>query len=224
MSAAKLLLKPEQLLQMFERQYKTNNLYNKEEWKEQPAFYSRFMAAADTELSEFLEEITGLWKWYEKRNPKFDANKALFEAVDVVHFMLASILKVRDVKKVCQTVVSDQELLTWWADAEVSFPMTNVQVEDPCFYEKLKYQYDRFWNATRILWNDYDCVGEGYAWIAIATRHMLCFISGVCNLLGYTADEFFQAYVLKNDRNQARVLNGVMDGVDVKSAESELTL
>jgi dimeric dUTPase (all-alpha-NTP-PPase superfamily) len=196
-----------QIRSMCRSQEALNTAYNGDGWRTDPTFAWRFNAAADTELAEFLEEVTEKWKWYE-RKPVFNREAALFELVDVIHFMLAGY-----VKHYPMIEIDDIEAL----------PTGYVVTPDqPNFYSKLSDAYRHFWNDISPARSNTYKLAMSQAKFTMS--YLIDFIQHGIAFLGYNNDELYEAYMLKNKRNHERVAKGVMKGVDVKANEEALCL
>lgn len=199
----------DQLKDMLDRQYDLNNAYNGSSWSSDFTFSARFRAAAMNEFAEFLQETNGSWDWYSKRKDHFDAEQAYFEAVDVVHFCLAAILTsggIDWVKKQAEATLGDYE-----NDRELMYPAYFGSLEN------VMKTFNSFWAAISVIDRNDSHVG------------MVClrlneFVAAVNSYLGFTKNDFHEAYIKKNQRNHDRVSLGVMTGVDVKKSEQPLRI
>lgn len=80
----------EQFLSLLHTQVETSVAYMGETWYE---VWDRNAARNSIyrEYAEFLDEVEKYWHCY-KPNPTFDRDAAIFELVDIVHFMLTAML------------------------------------------------------------------------------------------------------------------------------------
>lgn len=206
--ARQILLTPEEFTTLVETQALTNIAYSGEDWRDliEPG---QWLNCISCEWQEFLEEITQTWKWYEKREPKYERQKALFELVDTAHFMAALLLHYTTPQGLAATYRRTLEglqgrrlenfprfLLGNYQDKHMVLDQTM------CDFKRSVVQRN----------------GEE------AVRNFIKLVSSASLFMGYDAADFFKAYKLKNERNMGRVAKGVMNGVDVKSSESELVI
>ena len=203
------------------RQKGLNDAYNGATWFEDNIFTTRFRCAADVEFVEFLQEINIHWDWYSKKKNHIDKQKALFELVDVVHFMTAAVLRSGSLQYIIDGVELGMD--EYFNDPNLFF--ASPTGPDGNFLREMQDRYGFFWKAINEL-----TLEQGLTEARVndqltrASLHLLTFIAEGIAALGYTAEEFHKAYVLKNERNHARVAGGVMRGIDVKSSETELVL
>lgn len=190
---------------MLDRQERTNAAYTGVSWRGSMD-NNKLMAAIMDEAGEFLREVKPVWKWWDK-NAVMDREKALFEAVDMFHFLLTFYLKTmaHEYNGVV-TRFEKPETLTTTVES-VNKILTTYSAINQC---PLKTFNEALSNTLHYK------VGFLHS---ILNMQVAC-----CSILGYTPEEFYQAYILKNDRNLERVAKGVMDGVDVKATEQELHL
>lgn len=202
-----------------------NNAYNGDVWSKDKDFIHGFSAAADVEMAEYLEEIGLIWKWYDP-NARFDRQKALFEMVDVAHFMNAALLSAFIHGRPTEQLDSlynkvravDIDIEEGWTITPYDF---NIRpANGMATYGRIRNAYVNAWRGILALH-----YGSGLA-IAVdtAVKGMIEFYAQAAGALGFTGEQFLQAYRMKNARNHQRVLNGVMRGVDVKQNEKELIL
>lgn len=80
--------------ELLDLQVATNVAYFGEDWKK---VWNQNAAVNSIyrEWAEFLDEVTRDWKVYDPK-PVFDKTKAVYELVDVVHFMLCAVLQEED--------------------------------------------------------------------------------------------------------------------------------
>lgn len=80
------------MLRMLDLQDSLNTLYSGIDWRITTITKTKCLIAIETEVSEFLETITGQWKWWKKR-PEVKKVDITVEIVDVLHFCLTLLLK-----------------------------------------------------------------------------------------------------------------------------------
>lgn len=210
----------EQLSDMLQAQFKLNNAYNGQVWVTDPTFLWKFNAAADAELAEYLEEITALWKWYSSK-PVLNQQEALFEGVDVLHFMLAGLLKAAMNWKMNGEDLSEviaPTLYERYTDPDLQL---NAVDTEGFFYRQISRNYREFWRHVNNLFTAEYWRQDSLEGALVA---LLDFAACIAVSVGYDASKLYEAYKLKNDRNHERVMKGVMKGVDVKKAEEPLCL
>lgn len=187
----------ELLLDMFKRQDVLNKAYNGENWSDniQAGF---LLNALMTEYVEFLAERTEDWLWY-SRKTKMDNEASLFEAIDMLHFMMAYVLYRMDLD-VVERHLSNMKFYT----------VTGNHLD---FYN------DRYECLNSVI-ADF-CLFEGSHLIRILNL----FIDILSFITEYTEDEIYQAYLLKNERNFQRAyhINNNPE-FDFKSEETKLCL
>jgi dimeric dUTPase (all-alpha-NTP-PPase superfamily) len=191
---------------MLEAQRELNDAYNGDTWKTDPSFAFRFPAAADAEWAEFLEEVNSEWKWY-AREPQFNREKALFEMIDVAHFMLAGFLQA------FPDVGEDQITALRRIDDRCDWATLDAEG----FYMNMSQRYRAFWTMIEVHRGN-------YLMCALVIRYLVEFLGIGAEFLGYNRYQVHEAYITKNQRNHERVKKGVMQGVDVKKDEKELSL
>lgn len=188
----------EQLKAMLARQEVTNVAYTTSNWRRMVPI-GKVMCAAQDEFSEFLREIKPEWKWWDAAATA-NREQALFELIDITHFMLTCILHR------CPPDILDTMAHMWGKDDIGAYARPADVMQRMNFY---LCDFMRDIHIDRV----------GYA-----IRNFRLFHREALHLINYTADDAFKAYEMKNDRNMERVSKGVMRGVDVKASEVELTL
>lgn len=84
------MIRASDIKELLDLQVATNVAYFGENWREVWTEVSA-MNSIYREWAEFLDEVTRDWKVYDPK-PVFDKTKAVYELVDVVHFMLCNML------------------------------------------------------------------------------------------------------------------------------------
>lgn len=203
-----IVMNPEDFKVILETQLKTNEAYSGENWRD-VALPGWWMNCVLAEWVEFLDEVTASWKWYEKRTPKFDQSKALFEVVDTAHFMVA----------LMQLKYTNSQLEEFYIDALDGYGAQTFQ-EFPRFLLDPEADYHAIMiEQLTIFLNG---INKDFPRASMMAFHKL--MSAAQAFLGYDQVDFFKAYKMKNERNMVRVAKGVMSGVDVKKDEMELVL
>lgn len=92
------MINREQMLGLLETQINTNHAYYGDKW---PTVWRRnsIRNSIYREYAEFLDEVEGAWHCY-KPNPTFNRVNAVYELVDIIHFMLCNVLVEHDIKTV----------------------------------------------------------------------------------------------------------------------------
>jgi hypothetical protein len=216
----------DQMKAMFEAQFDLNVAYNGDEWKN-IQFYKRFSASFDEENAEFLEELTGMWKWHGR--VKIDRQAALFEAVDAFHYMLATALavaaEVDGSKEGCLTQIYEEvdQLFMDGFFRQTGNPYPYGSVDHFLFaYELLKASSSKFFLDLHLQVKKAISESDFSVITFDSIYYMRNWVYQVCEILGISAETFFKAYKMKNDRCHERVIKGVMKGIDVKANESPL--
>lgn len=156
-----------------------------------------------TEHAEFLAERESEWHWY-KPNKIFDNEASLFEAIDVIHFMLAAILyryELWKVEKEINSIVFDFDELDRWYS-----------------------YYDEYAELNNILSIFNTKIVDDYFILEELIGIISCYFIVISRITGYAYDDIYNAYILKNDLNLNRVKNGVMEGKYDKNKEEQLCL
>lgn len=214
-SPSEVYLKAPAVLEMLKLQHALNNAYNSSTWFDDNTFFSRFHAASMNELAEFLQESNRYWDWYSKKKDHFDREQALFELVDVIHFCLAGLLTTGSLETVQQDVASYLQEYDSDQDLLMEIPKANI--------DSVLSRYESFWTTLRRV----DIIGTSKGkseYLGLSCLQMIYMIGNGLALLDYRAEQFLDAYKLKNARNFQRVAGGVMQGVDVKASETPLSL
>ena len=200
----------QQMSNLFVMQLETNELYQST-WRDVPAW--QYHAAATKEMVEMMDEVEVNWKFYGS-NKTQEFEKALFELVDTVHFLLTYVM------------------LTDW-------PTQSRSVETALFHQpKTDHWDDMFGDGFDDMVADHtmtiadafpamlDCFHKMTATSTTSTKIEL--ISRVIyfgsKALGYTITDYLDAHKLKNDRNRIRAAGGAIEGTYDKSQETELKL
>lgn len=185
-------------------QYNLNNIYDPSGgWKDRN-FGVNFDSALYAEWAEFLGEVERIWKWYYKHTKDVNVDEAVFELVDVVHFGLARILNRAQGVELAQV-----HAMVGYGFAHA----TRVPFEDMGANAAL----ERCQEALNALMRPNETTLE----MLFALDELIIF---GCSLFGISKATFLDAYYQKNRRNHGRVKGGVMQGVDVKTAEQPLKL
>lgn len=203
------------------RQKVLNDAYNGVTWFEDDFFTTRFRCAADVEFVEFLNETNIHWDWYTKNRNNIDKQKALFELVDMVHFMTAALLRSGSVDKIVDSV--SLGMSEYFDDPEMFF--CSPTGPNGNFLKEMHDRYGYFWNSVNELTLEQGLTeARANDQITRASLHLLTLIAEGISALGYSSDEFHKAYQMKNERNHQRIAGGVMRGVDVKANEKPLEI
>ncbi len=212
----------EQLLSMLTKQHALNNAYNGVGWFEDPSFNIRFKSAADKEWAEFLDEVNTEWDWYSKNKSHFDKDAALFELIDVTHFMLAATLRYGDVDCIKEALETDHSLIHAFQHIQSEGNFIGYDLDDKSeWFTRLSESYVDFWQQHSMHWRSGDVDQEE---LGLIICRLLKFIELTIVGFSITPNMFVEAYNMKNERNFNRVRNGVMNGVDVKKDEVALKI
>ncbi len=214
-------LTKEQLQYILNAQYALNTAFSGEEWKTNPVYPSGLNASSDAELGEFLNEIKAEWKLHGKP-VNGNRDDAMFELVDVVHFMAAALncalhrngIDVGDYEEYIKMI---DEL------RKEEYIPTNITVRDAPFYAQFSQYYRDFWSILDILNCD---LSNNYLKINFmnAIRCMKGFVACGITKIGFNSEELLNAFKMKEARNYARIRGGILEGADVKKDEARLCL
>jgi len=193
------LMTKDQFINTLRNQELLNVVYSGKEWRENIPLF-KFILAADAEWAEFLTETEDKWRWW-KQDANADHDKAVFEFIDTIHFMMASLLH------------------KWTPDELESFiekyPMKIVGLQRVGEGKRLERAIRARAAFALHLYNG----------SPLDSIEDLCmFIGTVAEMLGLNNIQVHRAYLLKNERNRQRVAGGVLRGEYDKSTESTLTL
>lgn len=206
------ILTNNQLFEIFQLQTELNPLYD-------PTWYNthavKYLSAAKAELVEMLEEIEDQWKWYQ-HNPTSRPEKALFELVDVMHFLASyTLLTFRrdgkhipldEVKKSCS-----------YADDVFVFHLSPHNDGEEFSMGLMAHLYNLEGELSKAAVTQLKSLG-----VHLTYMNQLC--SGWLKLLGFTTAEYMEAHRKKNQLNRERATGGVMEGTYDKATERELTI
>ncbi len=134
------MIRASDIKELLDLQVATNVAYFGENWRDVWTEVSS-VNSIYREWAEFLDEVTRDWKVYDPK-PVFDKTKAVYELVDVVHFMLCNIL-------LSDQLRLDNMLRVFGADVQVeSFPTELEAVTEQFSYfmveNKSVYRLTRF--------------------------------------------------------------------------------
>lgn len=183
------------LVEMIKLQELLNIAYNGEKWRDAIKI-GWVKAAVIDETSEFLREISKDWMWWKRDKGVRDTEKAIFEFIDVVHFMLVLALY-RISPEGLSLVVYRTE-----ADADRSFQYPDELNVLFIYQHRFMYGFDYDQQETTM-------------------RNFKSFLEMGCKVLEIESGDLMKAYRLKNELNFERVLSG--PGYD-RSSERELKL
>lgn len=186
------MINQQQLLGLLKTQIETNHAYYGDTW---PEVWKRnsIRNSIYREYAEFLDEVEAAWHCY-KPNPSFDQTAAVYELVDIIHFMLCNTLTVHGIKDV-------QALNTLVFHLPLT-PEVNVQA----MMGSVEAAFTAYMYAEGDLWN---------------TAY---FLDKACRFLSIDTDTYLKAHMRKNERNRLRASSGVLEGKYDKSKEVPLTL
>ncbi len=213
-----------QILYILTAQYNLNMAFSGEEWKTDPVYPSGLNASADAELGEFLNEIKKEWKLHGKP-VNGNRDDAMFELVDVVHFMAAAMncmfirggICEKDYAKMLESISDFQHYIEY---------DVNVMIKDTPFYEQFSRAYREFWSMLDYINTSRNGLGN------TLTDKNICYIlqkfreTVACGItkMGFSSEELLNAFMMKEARNYARIRGGILEGVDVKTSEERLCL
>jgi dimeric dUTPase (all-alpha-NTP-PPase superfamily) len=168
----------DELREMFRLQEALNIEYKGVEWDDVFKI-GQIKAALMTEVGEFLNEVTSDWKIWVK-GTKFDKEKAVFEFIDVVHFMLMASLFTESDETLAEATCMDSPL---------------YMMEDK--YDQFFLHFNGFLSAL----DRRDIVGQIF--------HIKATIEVAAGILNMEPGEMFTAYKLKNELNLERARGGI---------------
>ncbi|QJT71475.1 hypothetical protein GR28A_00187 [Vibrio phage vB_VcorM_GR28A] len=198
------LISAKELAELFSLQVELNAAYNM--GGTPPICYA---LSADREWSEFLDECEGYWKFY-ATNPNTNREKALFELVDCVHFIISQTLAL-DANAVLHVQGTAKNYFSELPDVAFGdigcIDLGNVSKDDMLeLIMSLKSQ----------------CL------VNIPSMRKLAdlseFITLASNLIGYSIDEYMHAHRLKNRQNHRRATHKAETGDYGKANEKPLSL
>lgn len=191
-----MLITQNELIDMFERQADLNVKYNGTDWKSRMTSTMIQCAILD-EVGEFLREIETEWRWW-KFDKNEDKQKALFEYIDILHFMMVYILYDKPLHNV------DIEI------TNIDLKIFSAKIEDR------NAALRKFVTAIR----DFSYYVDNGDW----ELPFLASIQAVSSLLNLEDGDIYKAYLLKNKQNHKRVEGGLLEGKYDKAQEEELKL
>uniref|UniRef100_A0AAU8L0M3 Deoxyuridine 5'-triphospohate nucletotide hydrolase n=1 Tax=Serratia phage Kevin TaxID=3161161 RepID=A0AAU8L0M3_9CAUD len=189
-----------QLRGLLETQIETNHAYYGDAWT---TVWTRnsIRNSIYREFAEFLDEVEAAWHCY-KPNPRFDQVAAVYELVDIIHFMLCDVLTVHGIKSkedlsrlVYQIKNDDFDRAVFKSPEHNGAPFTDVEAT---FTEYMYYNGD--------------------------LENIAKFLDKACLFLGIDTDTYMKAHMRKNARNRLRAASGVLEGKYDKSKELPLDL
>lgn len=170
------MITAEHIKSLLELQKATNVAYFGEEWKNVWS-QNAVVNSIYREWAEFLDETTADWKVY-GNDIGFDRTKAVYELVDVVHFMLCFILVDRTKGEI------EEELEEMSKDSYAMSIVNGIVAHGGVTYRLGQFMGD-------------PCV-----------RSLMYFLSASCSYLGLDMETYMLAHKRKNDRNRLRAAGG----------------
>lgn len=179
---------------MFDRQMELLKLYKRDNKMESPSV-GKIDSCIFREYAELLDETGALWHYY-ANDKTMNNEQALFELVDVCHFIV--------LKCVCQ-----------FKGEKISESFENIK-EQPCSPEFVS---DPLKISSRVFGHLFDIGGDLNGTILL----MINLVGIWLNILGYTQDQFEEAYTIKSELNKKRASYGDQYAV-LKAEEKSLKL
>jgi dimeric dUTPase (all-alpha-NTP-PPase superfamily) len=176
----------EQLKEMFQKQEELNEKYSGKEWKEIPN--SKFGLAVFTEVAEYLESNTGVFKWWKPAT--IDKQNSIIEIVDVWHFGMSLIIK------------NEEEI-------DFEYMMKYIDKEDKGDFsssDDLLNNCTDFLNTLMTRPDDHRTLSSDLIYL----------MTSMMQQVGIDWDTVYNVYAQKNALNHKRVEGGYMTGDYVK--------
>ncbi|AYP28414.1 nucleoside triphosphate pyrophosphohydrolase [Serratia phage vB_SmaA_3M] len=190
-----------QLRSLLETQIETNHAYYGDAWT---TVWKRnsIRNSIYREFAEFLDEVEAAWHCY-KPNPKFDQVAAVYELVDIIHFMLCNTLTVHNIK-------SKDDLRRLVYQIPKSDPFEEAVFSSP--------------EQNGVSFTEVEGAFTEYMYYNGDLEETAKFLDKACRFLGIDIDTYLKAHMRKNSRNRLRAASGVLEGKYDKSKEVPLTL